>query len=281
MRCSRSRRCGCSTAARRCRATEFVREREVVRNEIRQRGRHRRGPDPAAACEASIYPKGHAYARPIGGDDRQLSTIGRSTTPASFMARLLRARARDLDHRRRRSTSTRVAAMREVVRPDRQAQRGAAHRGQTVHRRARQGRVSTLDVERPSVHVDRWALPAAQHAGGRGGAVRAFATVFGASPRKAEEYDFAYAVEPQLLGGELAPAFAISIALKDIDKLDEALAFVEKAARRPTAASTRAAATQIEESQNRRKAAFIAGLERLPARTNDGRRSGAALRRRL
>ena len=33
---------------------EFLREREVVRNEIRQRSRHRRGPDPAARAVGGL-----------------------------------------------------------------------------------------------------------------------------------------------------------------------------------------------------------------------------------
>ena len=53
---------------------EFLREREVVRNEIR--GGNRSPEDLIGQLTLSaIYPKEHAYARMIGGDDAQLTTI--------------------------------------------------------------------------------------------------------------------------------------------------------------------------------------------------------------
>jgi predicted Zn-dependent peptidase len=53
---------------------EFLREREVVRNEIRRGGRSAEARIPELTM-SEIYPPDHAYARPIGGDDEQLSTI--------------------------------------------------------------------------------------------------------------------------------------------------------------------------------------------------------------
>ena len=53
---------------------EFQREREVVRNEIRQRT----GTPDGRIWDlvlAEVYPKNHAYARMIGGDDTNLSSI--------------------------------------------------------------------------------------------------------------------------------------------------------------------------------------------------------------
>src|SRR5436190_1438476 len=61
---------GCQTISK----EEFEREREVVRNEIRQRGGTAEGQIPQLVM-SSIYPKGHAYERMIGGDDAQLTTI--------------------------------------------------------------------------------------------------------------------------------------------------------------------------------------------------------------
>src|SRR5262245_10439372 len=53
---------------------EFLREREVVRNEIR--GHNRSAEDLIEQLTLpAIYPKDHAYAQMVGGDDQQLTTI--------------------------------------------------------------------------------------------------------------------------------------------------------------------------------------------------------------
>ncbi|HTM22447.1 MAG TPA: insulinase family protein, partial [Kofleriaceae bacterium] len=51
----------------------FAREREVVRNEIRQRGGI--GDQLLQYVLEAAYPEGHPYRRPIGGDDRQLAAV--------------------------------------------------------------------------------------------------------------------------------------------------------------------------------------------------------------
>src|SRR6185436_5486268 len=61
---------GCRTISE----DEFLREREVVRNEIRGMNRSAEGLIPQLTL-AAIYPRGHAYAQMVGGDDAQLSTI--------------------------------------------------------------------------------------------------------------------------------------------------------------------------------------------------------------
>lgn len=53
---------------------EFEREREVVRNEIRQRGGTPEGLIPQMILDAA-YPEGHAYRETVGGNDAQLSSI--------------------------------------------------------------------------------------------------------------------------------------------------------------------------------------------------------------
>jgi zinc protease len=55
-------------------ATAFQREREVVRNEMRQRRATPDGEIERVVREA-LYPAGHAYARDVGGDDAQLASI--------------------------------------------------------------------------------------------------------------------------------------------------------------------------------------------------------------
>ncbi|HLU64778.1 MAG TPA: pitrilysin family protein, partial [Kofleriaceae bacterium] len=53
---------------------QFEREREVVRNEIRQRMGTPEGLMPQLVLEA-IYPEGHPYSHTTGGDDQQLANI--------------------------------------------------------------------------------------------------------------------------------------------------------------------------------------------------------------
>src|SRR6185436_1543958 len=61
---------GCKTIS----DEEFLREREVVRNEVRERRRSPEALIPQLTASA-IYPAGHPYGHPIGGDDDQLSAI--------------------------------------------------------------------------------------------------------------------------------------------------------------------------------------------------------------
>jgi predicted Zn-dependent peptidase len=61
---------GCRTISQ----YEFLREREVVRNETRGRNRSAEALIPQLTLSA-VYPPSHAYARMIGGNDEQLSAI--------------------------------------------------------------------------------------------------------------------------------------------------------------------------------------------------------------
>jgi predicted Zn-dependent peptidase len=85
---------------------------------------------------------------------------------------------------------------------------------------------------------------------------------------KADDYNFAYDVQPTVLGGNLAPVFGMIIELKGIDKLDEALDFVKKAAKQAHRGLDGGSWADIEEEKARNKARFLEGLEQLTARTN-------------
>ena len=250
---------GCQTIT----AAEFEREREVVRNEIRQRGGTPEGQIPQLLL-AAIYPKGHAYARPVGGDDRQLTSITLDDA-CSFIARYYAPERATLIVAGGFDVSAADAAVQKWF--GRLDKRAAAPRTEVRAFAVEHGRIEhALDVEHPSVHVV-WALPPRNTPDGD--AVQfGLASTFFRTAAKADEYDFAYQVEPQLLGGELAPAFAISIVLRDISRLDEALAFVAKAARSAYRGFDEGSHEQVEESKNLRKAAFIADLEPLAARTD-------------
>src|SRR5688572_12914093 len=61
---------GCQTISE----DEFLREREVVRNEIRQRTGTAEGQVPQLVLK-SVYPPDHAYVDMVGGDDTQLTNV--------------------------------------------------------------------------------------------------------------------------------------------------------------------------------------------------------------
>ena len=250
---------GCQTISN----DEFLREREVVRNEIRQRGGTPEGQIPQLVM-SSVYPKGHAYERMIGGDDMNLTTITLDDA-CKFIkdyyvperATLIVAGGVDVDNtvasiskwfgkleRRKGATQTPVAPV-------------------TVQRDRKD---FDLDVERPSVHVA-WALPPANTPEGEAAQFGIWQAFF-RTASKAQEYDFAYEVGPQILGGQLAPVFVISIELKGLGKLDEALDFVWKGAKSAYRGFDEGTYEQIEESKNQRKASFIEQLEQLSSRTN-------------
>jgi zinc protease len=242
---------------------EFLREREVVRNEIRQRGGTPEGRIPDMVLE-QVYPKNHAYARMIGGDDAQLTTITLADV-CSFMdkyytpdrATVIVAGGVDVDQAIAAVTKwfgsqdKRVGAPRIEVAPVTAVTAGRAE--------------YDLDIERPYVVVA-WPLPAGNTDEGR--AVRfGINRVFFETAGQAFDYDFAYSVDPVFLGGELAPVFGVSIELKGIGKLGEALDFVKKAAAKAHRNFDDANWEQTEDFKARSSASFMRSLETLNART--------------
>ena len=249
---------GCQTIT----PDEFAREREVVRNEIRQRAATPEDQIPNLLLSA-IYPRGHAYARPVGGDDQQLAQITLDDA-CGFIARYYAPERATLIVAGGFELDAAVAAIEKWF--ARIAARRAAPRTPVEPFQVAGGRLELArDVERPSVHVI-WPLPPASTPEGEAVRFGLFTTLFRVAD-KADEYEFASEVTPDFLGGELAPGFAISIVLKDLGKLDDALAFVRRAARQAHRGFDQGSHEDIEEFKNRRKADFIAGLERLSART--------------
>lgn len=250
---------GCKTISE----DQFQREREVVRNEIRQRALTAEAQIPQLVT-SSIYPKGHAYEHTVGGDDKELTNITLADA-CKFMhdyyvperATVIIAGGFDPDkvvqliEKSFGGIEKRAGAPRVQVKPFE-----VDHTTKTF----------TLDVERPSVHVA-FALPPGNTPDGEMaeyGIENAFVRV----ARKGQEYGFATRVVPQILGGKLAPVFVISVELKSQDKLDEALDFVKKEVAQAHRGFDEGTADDIEEQQNRTKADYIESLEPLAARTN-------------
>ncbi|HVK78114.1 MAG TPA: pitrilysin family protein [Kofleriaceae bacterium] len=243
---------------------EFLREREVVRNEIRQRGGTAEGRIPDLVL-AEVYPKGHAYARMIGGDDANLTNITLKDA-CDFMdkyytpdrATVIVAggvdpeQATSLIQKWFGPLEKRAGAPRVEVAPVTTVSKGKAE--------------YELDVERPVVVVA-WPLPAGNTPEGR-------AVNFGinqfwfTTAVRAQQYEFAYSVDPIILGGQHAPVFGVAIELKGMDKLGEALEFAQKASRTAHRGIDEGSWQDLEDAKARAKASFLESLETLMARTN-------------
>jgi zinc protease len=245
---------GCETISE----EEFFREREVVRNEIR--GNHR-SPEqlvPELTLSA-IYPKGHAYAQMVGGDDQQLSTI------------TLRDACEFMQHYYAPERATVIIAggiaSDDAVRSIEKWFSALAKRTPAPRRAVERFTVASertrveLDIERPWVTVA-WPLPDARTPEGEAAEIGIWDAFFEAS-RKAGDYECATRGFPAIMGGREAPIFEIALELSSTDKVDECLDFVWKAARNASHGWDRGLWTQLEELKNRRKAAFIASLEPL------------------
>jgi zinc protease len=250
---------GCTTISE----EEFLREREVVRNEIRTRSRSPEDRIPQLAL-AKIYPADHAYARMIGGDDEQIASITLADA-CEFMRkyyvpeRAIVIVAGGIELRAAIASIERwfnILDRREPA-PRRVVARVPAHKERST---------IELDLERPWVTVA-WPLPDVRTPEGEAAQVgvwRAFIT----AASKGDEYECATQGFPTILGGREAPAFLIALELKSMSKLDECLDFVFKAARDAGRGWDRGQWAQIEELRHRRQAAFIASLEPLFARAN-------------
>ncbi|MFT3695009.1 MAG: pitrilysin family protein [Kofleriaceae bacterium] len=248
---------GCSTL----KPSEFEREREVVRNEIRAGS----SADNYVVqlIEAQLYPNGHAYQREIGGNDQQIASAQLSDA-CTFMkkyyaperATVLIAGGVSEDDAIKSIEKwfgpipKREPAPRTEVKPF-----VVPHERQEIQ----------ADVERPSVWIG-WPLPAHNTPEGEAAQFGIWGAL-GRLSQKAEQYGFAYKVEPAILGGELAPLFLIRIELKSMDKLDEALEFAQNAAKQAYRGWDEGSYADIEEQKNRSKADQIQELEALPSRT--------------
>jgi len=250
---------GCKTISN----EEFLREREVVRNEIRQRGGTAEGQIPQLVM-SSVYPKGHAYERDIGGNDANLVSITLEDACKFIKDYYTPDRATVIVAGGIEVEKTVEAITKWFGKIEKRA--GAPRVPVEPIKLERGKKQFDLDVERASVHIA-WALPPSNTPDGEA-ARFGIGGAWGRIARKGQEYDFAYSVNGETLGGELAPVFVVSIELKGIGKLDEALEFVTKAARQAYRGYDEGTYEQIEEWKNQQKAQFIQAMEQLPARTN-------------
>lgn len=252
-----------------CRAipeAEFEREREVVRNEIRQRVGTPEGQIPQLIL-AAVYPPHHPYAQMIGGNDEQLASITLEDVCKFLDAYYLPQNATiivagDVDFEDvGKKISYAFGAIDKGLGADATPRPVGKRPVPPVTIESRKV-VHALDVERSSVHVA-WALP--PHTDPNFQYARfVMSSVAGRVQSFASDWDFASSVQAMELGGALAPVLVLSVELKPGKAVDEALELVWKAVgnahRYYEDGMFKQAATLF-------KARFIQELEPLTART--------------
>ena len=250
---------GCQTITE----DEFLREREVVRNEIRQRGGTAEGQIPQLVM-SSVYPKGHAYERMIGGDDKNLTNITLQDA-CDFIAKYYvpeRATvivAGGVDFDQTADLIQKWFGKLEKKTP------GERKKVEPVQPRPGKQEFE-LDIERNVLAVT-WPLPDANTPEGDAAQYGIWGA-FSRAAYAAQEYNFAYSVSPMVLGGQEAPVFSIVVELKSLGDASEALDFIWKAAKQAHRGYDQMMWQQFDNMRKRSKADFIASLEPLFARTN-------------
>ena len=248
---------GCTTVPE----SEFLRERDVVRNEIRNGS----SADDYVwqLVEAAMYPAGHAYQREVGGNDVQIAGLQHGDV-CTFMkqhyapsaATVIIAGNVDKDKTAQLIKQYfSIIPKRDVVPRIQVAAFTPSHETKEI----------LADVERPALYIG-WVLPPGNTEEGEA-AFYGIEAEFGRLAKAAQDYGFAYKVEPQILGGRLARLAIIRIELKGVDKIDEATDFAKKAAKQAYRFWDEGSSVEIEEEKNRSKADFVQRLEPLNART--------------
>lgn len=250
---------GCQTISE----DEFLREREVVRNEIRQRGGTAEGQVPQLVL-SSVYPSSHAYARMIGGDDKNLTSISLKDACDFIGSYYVPERATVIVAGGVTLDQVKASAEKWLTKLPKKA--GGPRKNVAAVASAPGKKVIDLDVERPMV-IASWPVPNQFTEEGESVMFGLFSAFFGVA-NAASRWDFATDVSPMMLGGAEAPVFSIIVELKSAGRLEEALDFIRKETRKAYRGFDEGSWQMIEEAKNRNKADFIKGLEELSSRTN-------------
>jgi zinc protease len=247
---------GCTTIPE----DEFAREREVVRNEIRQR-RTSSEAQLEPALSAALYPAGHPYAHSVGGTDEELAQLTLADACAFMTAHYAPERA-TLVIAGGVEVSATVAAIEKWFGRIARGTSPAPPRAAPVDL-DQQRRTIDLDIDRPVVAVS-WALPPTR-------SILDEATRFAIAGRlsdavwRSRMYEAAVRGGLLELGGHDAPVVTLLLELEDLDKVDDAVGFVLKAAGQ----SERPEFENQDDVRSRLKASFVIHLERLESRAND------------
>jgi zinc protease len=203
---------------------EFEREREVVRNEIRQRQGTPEGQVPQLVLE-TVYPPGHAYNQMIGGNDAQLSSITfedvcKFMTDYYTPSRATVVVAGNVDPE---EVAKKVKFAFGGIKPRKPAPRKPVD---PLPQLEYEKVVKEVDTERSQVWVI-WKLPprtSDDYPAGRSmiGAVNQRLAFFN------DQYDFAASVGAGQFGGELAPIMVVVAELYNYNDVDDALDWIWK-----------------------------------------------------
>lgn len=240
--------------------SEFARELDVVRNEIRQRG-GRPESEILNILLREAYPEGHPYREPIGGDDMQLASITKQDV-CEFMrkyyrpehATLIIAGNVDPDE-----VNKEVDYAFGAIKID--GEPGKVDKVEMPKFQARRV-TKELDVESSSVHV-MWPMPPSYSDDGVAAQSLEFA-VSAQIAQYAEDWGFAYSVDSGTIGGQHAPVLVVSIDMKPGSDVDEVLDYVWKAA---GSAHKWFEGPMYDESIARQKGQYLIALEPLDVRT--------------
>ncbi len=202
---------------------EFLRERDVVRNEIRENY----GTPEAQALQIvsqEVYPKGHPYSHNTGGDDKQLASITFKDVCDFMQKYYVPERATVIVTGNVDDPNKTIAKVDEYFRgiPRRApAPRVAVTPIELKYKKV----VHELDIERPQIWV-LWKVPPRSSKDWI--KANALGQLVGKLASQADEYGFARSVQATRWGGESAPTFAIIMELDPGDSPDEALEWVWK-----------------------------------------------------
>jgi zinc protease len=235
----------------------FDREREVVRNEIRQRGGL--SAELARWVLEAAYPESHPYRRTIGGDDQQLASITRADVCAFMAAHyapsnatLIVAGATTVDevktilNRHLGALPPRPAAPRPEVGRAKLAARPAEH---------------ALDVDEGSV-VAIYAMPPGFGLDNVAGNY-ALAMLSAALDHAAEGEDWISTTSVSRSGGVRAPVMTVQVWVTDPKHLKRAVEFIDKQVR---ALKIEATDFQLAMVRERGQTGLLQRAERLSSR---------------
>jgi zinc protease len=259
---------------------QFEREREVVRNERRQRYGTPEG-QAFFKILSSIYPPGHPYGRLGIGGDEELLTV---TLPdvCKFMndyylperATVIIAGKVDLDTAKK-LVAQRFGGINVEIGADGKVVRDADGKAKRLRKPASRREIPAialkrhridyeLDVEQPMVIVS-WAMPPQYSKDGDAARVAA-SPLIGKVARLADQYEWADDVGAQAFGGPRAPALSVIATLPDNGKVDTAIDTILDVASRSYQDIDKG--TNFDDFVAARRAGLVLNFEDLPARTN-------------
>ena len=199
---------------------QFEREREVVRNEIRQRMGTPEGLIPQIVSQ-EVYPKGHPYSHMTGGDDRQLASITLQDV-CSFLDKFYtpdRATVIVTGNVEPQNAGRMIKGVFGGITRRPPSPRVPVKEVALGYKRVEHA----LAIERPQIWV-LWKLPPRTSKDWT--KVQALFGAYSKLARQADEWEFATDVGVTLWGGALAPTFAIIMELPPGGDVDEALDYL-------------------------------------------------------